>query len=569
MTSANRTTYDVFQLDETVWNVASDVREAFFTRDGFCFRSWIEQGAAKLVKSGSGRSIYYVQIPGLHLYVKHFEITPGTANLYRALRQGRAEKEYEVARLLWQSGVPTIRPLALGERRRNGLLEEAFLITEAIPNGMTLFELIEDHVRTGAMEIAHSHRRQIIHEVARLTAALHRAGLEHRDLHERNLIYQKLEDDRFRLYLVDLHELEKHRHLEWSSTVNELARLGRYFSIRTERTDRLRFFRHYAHLRQLDGRLFKSFAREVEYETIESRADFWRRRDVRATNRMSGTKSILVPGGKAWAQEDLPHSFFQRFAADPEKFLATSIRHWWKRGKGTNVGAIQLDELDPDRTQVVKKYIHPPVRELFASWGRDNAATRAWKNGLALRLRELPTPRPLMLVHRYKGMLLESSYLLTERVDSSLTIAEYLSDEIAPLPENERRRVLRGCIIRAASLLRRMHDRRVTHHDLKATNILATKTSDLAHPDLWLIDLDGVQTWQRIPDADLLQNIARFAVSFMDNRHLSRTDRLRFVKRYLGAGSQNKKTWKALWRAIDRWATEKIQRNRRRGRAVG
>jgi len=567
--SANRVAYDVFRLNDTTWNVASDVREVFFDREGFCFHSWVKQGWAKLIKSGSGRTIYYVQIPGLHLYVKHFEITPGATNLYRAIRRGRAEKEYDVARLLWQSGVPTIRPLALGERRRNGLLEEAFLITEAIPNGITLFELIEDHVRTGALEISHTHRRDIIREIARLTAALHAAGLEHRDLHERNLIYQKLDGEKFRLYLVDLHELEKHRQLKWTSTVSELARLGRYFSIRTERTDRLRFFRHYAALRGIDQKDFKTFAREVEGETIESRADFWRRRDVRATHRMSGTKSILVPGGEAWAQEDVPHSFFQRFAANPESFLATSIRHWWKRGRGTNVGAIQLDELDPNQTQVVKKYIHPPIREFIASWGRDNAATRAWKNGLALRLRELPTPRPLMLVHRYKGVMLDSSYLLTERVMPSATIAEYLSDEIAPLAANEKRRVLRGCIERAASLLRRMHDRRVTHHDLKATNILATKTSDLAHPDLWLIDLDGVQTWQRVPEADLLQNIARFSVSFVGNPQLSRSDRLRFLRRYLGASGQDKQVWKSLWRAIDQWASEKIQRNRRRGRAVG
>ena len=569
MTSAKHGTYDVFRLQDTLWNVASDVRELFFDRGGFCFPTWIARGWATLIKSGSGRSIYHVQVPGLNLYVKHFELTRQPNNLYRAIRRGRAEKEYHVARLLWQSGVPTIRPLALGERRRHGLLEEAFLLTEAIPSGITLYELIEERIRPGAFHLTHPHRRAIIKEIARLTACLHQAGLEHRDLHERNLVYQPLPDNKFRLYVVDLHELEEHKRLTWKQTVNELARLGRYFSIRTERTDRLRFFQHYARFRNLEPARFAALAREVETETIESRADFWRRRDVRATKRLSGTKSLRLHGSRASGQEEIPTSFLKSFAADPEKYLTTSVHHWWKRGRGTNVGAIKLDELNPFQSLVIKKYIHPHVREFIASWGRDNAAARAWKNGMALRLRELPTPRPLLVVHRYKGFFLDCSYLLTEQVEHSVTIAEYLARWVVPLPSCERRRVLRGCIERAARLLQKMHDRRVTHHDLKATNILATRTTDLASPDLWLIDLDGVQTWQRVPDVDLLQNLARFSVSFLENPALSRTDRLRFLKKYLGSRGERKRVWKDLWNAIDQWAVQKIERNHRRGRTVG
>src|SRR5690606_733935 len=120
----------------------------------------------------------------------------------------------------------------------------------------------------------------------------------------------------------------------------------------------------------------------------------------------------------------------------------------------------------------------------------------------------------------------------------------------------------------AAMLLRRLHERRVTHRDLKASNILVSTTDDLARPKLWLIDLDGVQTWQTVPEKHRLQNLTRFYVSFHRSPWITLPDRLRFLRIYLGRNFRDRARWKQLWHRILDQAERKIRRNLRQGRSV-
>jgi len=141
----------VFSLGETLWNLYGDLRDMLFDARGLRLEEWKQQGRATLVKNGSGRTIYHVRLPGLDMYVKHFRAATPMNLLHQIVRQGRAEKEFHLAHLLNTRGVSTIRPIALGERRKHGMLLESYLLTEAIPNGLTLFELIERCVLTGRM----------------------------------------------------------------------------------------------------------------------------------------------------------------------------------------------------------------------------------------------------------------------------------------------------------------------------------------------------------------------------------------------------------------------------------
>lgn len=184
-------------------------------------------------------------------------------------------------------------------------------------------------------------------------------------------------------------------------------------------------------------------------------------------------------------------------------------------------------------------------------------------------MRELPTPRPLLLIHTYRCGMPYVSYLLTECVPNAHAITSYLDRHLPTLDKPERERVLRGVLEEAARLLRTMHDRRVTHRDLKATNVLASATDNLAKPRLWLIDLDGVQTWQRVPTRHRLQNLARFYVSFYTSPWIATTDRLRFLRAYLGRAFRNREQWKSIWREVKKIAERKIRRNLRKGRSVG
>lgn len=558
----------IFSIGETLWNLYGDVRDLLFDKSGLRLEEWKQQGRATLVKNGSGRTIYHVRLPELDMYVKHFRASTPMNLLHQAVRQGRAEKEFHLAHLLRGRGVDTIRPIALGERRRHGMLLESYLLTEAIPNGLTLFELIERCILTGRMDFPARMRFHLTEELARLAATIHETGIEHRDLHERNIIVQRQLDDRFRLFILDLHELRLHRKVDWSCASRELARMGRYFTLRTSASDRLRFFRHYARLRGFGPELARSLARKVEHATVESRADFWRRRDTRPQRKNQRFDLYHTDSARALALPEIPAATVRELMANPDAPFLHSLVHWWKIGRATRVAEVELPQIRAGDSLIYKQYYFKGWHESLAALLHPNQATRAWNAGFALLLRELPTPRPLLLIHKVRHGLPVTSYLLTERVPGAQTITRFLDRNLPGLERKEHRRVLRGVIHESAMLLRRLHDRRATHRDLKASNILLSQTEDPAHPRLWLIDLDGVQTWQDVPEKHRLQNLTRFYVSFHQNPWLSMTDRLRFLRIYLARGFRDKKLWKRYWREIHSQTEQKIRRNLRQGRSV-
>lgn len=564
----NNQRQQIFWLGDTVWNLYGDRKDSLFDSRGLRLNQWKQQGRAVLVKNGSGRTIYHVRLPDLDMYVKHFRATTPINLLHQMVRRGRAEKEFHLAHRLKECGVATIKPIALGERWHRGVLLESYLLTETIPNGLTLYELIERCILTGQMEFPPSMRFYFADELAKLAATIHDAGMEHRDLHERNIIVQPQPDGRYKFFLLDLHELRVHRSLNWDQATRELARMGRYFTIRTSAADRLRFFKKYAQYRKVPAERIPSLARAVEHETMESRADFWRRRDTRPQNRASRIQEYSIPGAKAYALSEIPPATVKRLMEEPELPFQNSVLHWWKIGRGTRVAEVELPEIRRADTLIYKQYYFKGWHESLAALFRQNQASRAWNCGAALLLRELPTPQPLALIHKIRFGLPVTSYLITERVPDALTISRYLERHLPGLPPREQRRVVLGVIEEAAMLLRRLHERRVTHRDLKASNILVSTTDDLARPKLWLIDLDGVQTWQTVPEKHRLQNLTRFYVSFHRSPWITLPDRLRFLRIYLGRNFRDRARWKQLWHRILDQAERKIRRNLRQGRSV-
>jgi serine/threonine protein kinase len=115
-----------------------------------------------------------------------------------------------------------------------------------------------------------------------------------------------------------------------------------------------------------------------------------------------------------------------------------------------------------------------------------------------------------------------------------------------------------------ARLLRAMHDRGVSHRDLKSANIVLARGTDPV-----LIDLVGVDTRARITDALRARELGRLNVSFLGIPAVTRTIRLRFLRTYIGARAALRADWKCWWKMIFRATTAKVAKNRRNGRTIG
>ena len=106
-----------------------------------------------------------------------------------------------------------------------------------------------------------------------------------------------------------------------------------------------------------------------------------------------------------------------------------------------------------------------------------------------------------------------------------------------------------------------MHDRQVSHKDLKAPNILVTPAGDPV-----LIDLVGVTTGRAVPEPQRVRELTRLAASFVDSPAVTRGDRLRLLAAYLGA---NRGDWKSWWACVASGVRAKVRRNANLGRPLG
>jgi hypothetical protein len=84
-----------------------------------------------------------------------------------------------------------------------------------------------------------------------------------------------------------------------------------------------------------------------------------------------------------------------------------------------------------------------------------------------------------------------------------------------------------------------------------------------------LIDLVGVRaSTQPVPFARRARELARLNASFLGMTHVTRGERLRFLRAYLQAGAREP-DWKKWWKAVSQATQAKVAKNRRSGRVLG
>jgi hypothetical protein len=174
--------------------------------------------------------------------------------------------------------------------------------------------------------------------------------------------------------------------------------------------------------------------------------------------------------------------------------------------------------------------------------------------------------------------------LLTEKVPDAVDLRAFL-DRLDRAGGAERRTRLRRLIDQVARLLGCLHERHLSHRDLKAANLLVSPAPAIVTgrgiaplwPDLpsspkvdqvWFIDLVGVRRLGKLRRRRRVLDLARLHASFHDHPGLTRADRLRFLRVYLRWGLRGRYGWKRWWRQIAQATQVKVERNRREGRPL-
>lgn len=541
------------------WLVRPEWQARLLNEAGLRWADWQAESRIELVKQAPHRSVFRIALAEGAVFVKHYPTGQWRARLRQMVRPPKARLEWRRTLAASALELPTVEPIAVGERAD----AESYLITAEWPDAEPLDRSLLRQAEAWARSYASQVRRRFARRLGHFIARLHEAGLRHHDLHAGNLMVRETDaGDDWELTLIDLYAVRLGPPLGLDESLKNLALFGNWFWPRSTPSDRLRFWGAYLRARRtlrLDKEAAKAAAAELEEATWRRHRHVWLDRSRRCLGANREFRRLKAPGMVGQAVVGWPESCLDAWLQAPEAPLASVRATVLKASASSQVVKLPVDgaDLAYKRFAVVKRF------ERWTQAWAGSPARRSWHAAFMLLDAGVPTPRPVAFFEQRGLGWVGDSYLVAEHLNGAVPLADHVRglDRLPPARRREGRRRLAG---RAAHLLRRLHRYGLSHRDLKAANWLVVPARAVAGDDrLYLIDLVGVTRQRRLADKRRAKDLARFALSFLAES--TRTERLRFLQSYLGSAAAD---WRRWWREIERFAAAKSARNRRRGRPL-
>lgn len=557
---------------------------------------------ATVIKRGEHRAVYRVEVGGQTLFVKCYPCRGWRRRLRHALRASSARREWHKAREVARRGVATITPVAWGEERRWGLAGDCCLVTAAIAGARALDQYILQEL-PNRMTPANS-RRRLIDELARFVAAVHQAGIEHNDFHAGNVLVEDGTSESPRFSLIDLPGVRLGRALAWRRSRDSLAMFASSLWRLVSPRERWRFWRVYLREREnlhVDPR---AAAGEVFHRARSHARRILRGRDDRALRTNRDFLHLSQPAGTAHLVRDLPVDIVTRLWTDPDEPIRR-FRHAPVKLGHAAVTVIARLTVPAARQPLTgtpagaspfgSSARHPPLpanavsnhnessettdsvlvaykRSRPGGWWkallgrfRRSRAIEGWRRGHALLQRGIATPRPLLALESRHASRRGDSHLAVEWIVGAENL-HLFGWRLAGVPAGERMCRVRQAATALGTLIGRMHDSRISHRDLKGTNLILLERD--TGVDALVVDLDGLRIRRRLGSRERVDNLARMAVSLAMHAWVTRGDRLRFLRDYVGELQEDNGDWKSLWRAVARREQRLLHQKRQAGEQV-
>ncbi len=559
---------------ELSWQALPDWEPVLFGPKGLLLDDWQFEGRLRVVKHGSHRTVYQVELPERRFYVKQYRRGRFLDAVGHLVRPSAARRECHRAAEVAQRGIPTVRPIAWMERTRGRLVRDNYLVTEAIAPACSLDRYLAEELPRLAPDVQTRMRRRLIEGVARFVAAIHEAGIVHDDFHLGNVLVRhdaslpgdSPDTECPELHLIDVPGVRFSGPLSWPASRASLIMFGSGWWDRTSPSERLRFWRTY--LAERPGLSVPDDRTAFEQLAQGGRAycrRVARRRDKRALRTNREYVALGGPHGAAHGVVDLDRAELGRLVEAPERLLERNLDRPVKLGHSKLIVEAELPLAGGPVHVAYARFRYRNRWKALVGRFRRGRALRGWIMGHALRARGIRAPRPIAVCQvRCPGGAAES-YLATEWIDGAENLHLYgwrLADRS---PAERFRRTARSAE-GLGKLIGRMHAWQISHGDLKAANVLVV--DDDVEPMTYLIDAEDVRVARRLSSARRVRDLARLATSLHAHPWVTRTVLCRFLRSYVRQFPPGTVAWKPLWREVARRSRRAVRRKQRRGRRV-
>ncbi len=409
------------------------------------------------------------------------------------------------------------------EREGIGAIEKAGIPTPALLPPMTLDDGRTPLVATAAIEGARSlaacwpdwdARQRRFHLLAcvRLIARLHAAGCIQEDIHPGNFLISGTD-----VFMIDGDAVRTLGSRPFKDKPHHLVNLAAFLvQFDPERE-------HWTHaaLQAYESqrgwpaqaerfRTLKRLMRRCRYKRMRKRAAKVSRTCTDIRTQQSWRRYTACE--RAWYTPAM-HPLLE----DPDRFMEKG--HILKDGNSATVAQIRYR----DQTLVIKRYNIKNLWHRLRRCLRPSRGRIAWRNAHMLRLIGIETPAPRALIEERWGPFRARAFLICAH-QPGMNLAQYWQHDW------DAGDVRMDALPLLTALVEQLHSARITHGDLKATNLIVEDGK------IVLMDLDGLRICRREPSfrrhhrkdcARLLRNwpphsnIARTLKKAVDNLHMN------------------------------------------------
>lgn len=469
----------------------------------------------KVLKESPVRTVSIILGSHGKLFLKRYKIRGLKEQLKYLVVPSKARREWEMAHCALREEIPTPLPLAMAERRKGGVLQDAFFITEAIVPSSPLIELIPK-----------GEHEDLLARAARLIRGAHEAGLFHQDLHAGNILVGEKDN---KLYLIDLH---RSRFVKSVSQNRRLWNVAQFlYSLKgwLSTEDKEAFLQHYDGKKEVFQDGFAEGLQEIG--RLEERI-YWR-------HMKSRTKRCLKNSGGFYVVKKEDWRIWARRGWKPEELFAAIQEH-----KNNLVDIKERLVKDDRRTAItlfdfmkrrvcIKEYRHKGfllcLKEIF----RRSKARTGWLMGNGLVVRGITGITPQALLERRRGGLRREAFLIMESPPGYVELDRYMVKAFGTQKHDDTRK---SAFLRAvADFMAELYLLKIIHRDLKTCNIMVQEKQD--NWNFGLVDMDDVQLDKQIRNKTLLKTLVQLNTS--TPLFIGMRDRTRFLIRYLNVIKRN------------------------------
>ncbi len=217
-----------------MWCVVDDQYRDILSRAGLdAFADFMAFRGGDVIKRLPTKTIARIEVPSptgaRRFYLKRHAGPVGVGERVRAWCSGFSpswgRKEWEAIQAFRRAGIPTVTPVAAGDRVSGGR-RESFVMTEELEGFRSLESLATARWASPLDRAGFTEKRGLIRLVADLSRRMHGAGFNHRDWYLCHIFARAAADGTWDLRVLDLQRVDRRRWLRRRWIVKDLAALN-------------------------------------------------------------------------------------------------------------------------------------------------------------------------------------------------------------------------------------------------------------------------------------------------------------------------------------------------------